>query len=119
MMFRKVPFAVLLGLGAFAFAIAGMVSAALASDAQGSMVVVQDPSPSGSTPSIPQYQVVTPNPGGSVVVVTQPPSGSGPSAPQYQVVVPGPNPAQNSGVGVGQQLSTPGNNVTVYPGPGE
>jgi hypothetical protein len=55
---------------------------------------------------------------GSVVVEQQPPaSGSGPSIPTYQVVVPGPNPAQNTGVGVGQELSTPGSPVTVYPTP--
>jgi hypothetical protein len=94
----------------------GFAAPALAADAP-PMVVVQDPPPSGSMPPSPQYQIVTPTPGsGSVVVVTQPPStGSGPSLPEYHVVVPGPNPAQNTGVGLGQQLSTPGNPVTVYP----
>jgi hypothetical protein len=74
---------------------------------------------SGSAPSIPTYQVVTPTPGtGSIVIQQQSPaSGSGPSIPTYQVVIPGPNPAQNTGVGLGQQLSTPGSPVTVYPTP--
>jgi len=70
-------------------------------------------------PSLPTYQIITPTPGtGTMVIERQPPaSGSGPSAPTYQVVVPGPNPSQNTGVGVGQQLSTPGSTVTVYPTP--
>ncbi len=86
-----------------------------------SLVVVQQPPASGSTPSPPQYQVVTPTPGtGSIVVVQQPPaSGSEPSIPQYQVVIPGPSPAQNTGVGLEQQVGTPGNPATVYPTPGQ
>jgi hypothetical protein len=65
---------------------------------------------------MPTFQVVTPTPGtGSIVVEQQPPVGSGPSIPTYQVVVPGPNPSQNTGVGLGQQLGTPGNPATVFP----
>jgi hypothetical protein len=113
---RKNLFAVALGVGVAALSIGGIVPAAPASDDSTSIVVVQ----SGSTPSAPQYQVVTPTPGtGSVVVVTPPPSsGSGPSIPQYHLVMPGPNPSQNTGVGLGDQLSTPGNPVTVIPVPG-
>lgn len=82
-------------------------------------VVVEEPPASGSTPSLPQYQVVTPTPGtGSTVVVQPPASGSAPSVPEYQVVIPGPNPSQNTGVGLGEQVGTPGNPVTVYPTPG-
>lgn len=85
------------------------------------VVVDQAPPASGSTPSAPQYQVVTPTPGtGSIVIEQQPPaSGSGPSVPQEQIVIPGPNPSQNTGVGLGEQLSAPGNPVTVYPTPGQ
>jgi hypothetical protein len=80
----------LLGLGTLAFAF-GMVVPAHAAPDMGSMVIEQQP----------------------------PASGSGPSMPTYQVVVPGPNPAQNTPVGVGQQLSTPGSTVTVYPTPAQ
>ena len=116
MIFSKNPFAVVLVLGVVSLAIGVIVPAARASDGSTSIVVVQP----GSAPSGPHYQVVTPTPGtGSVVVVTPPPSsGSGPSIPQYHVVIPGPNPAQNTDVGLGQQLSTPGNPVIVYPVPG-
>jgi hypothetical protein len=116
MIFHKNPFAIMLGFGVIALGIGRMVPPALASDGPTSIVVVQ----SGSTPSAPQYQVVTPTPGtGSVVVVTQPPApGSGPSTPQYHIFIPGPNPSQNTGVGMGELLSTPGNPVTVDPVPG-
>ena len=116
MKFRKSPFAIVLGLGVIALGIGGIAPAARASDGTTADVVVQ----SGSTPSTPQYQVVTPVPGtGSLVVVTPPPSsGSEPPIPQYHLVIPGPNPAQNTGVGLGDQLSTPGNPVTVEPVPG-
>lgn len=55
-----------------------------------------------------------------VIVQQAPAGGSGPSFPQYQVVIPGPNPAQNTGVGLGEQLqmgTTPGTTVTVLPTP--
>jgi hypothetical protein len=104
----------LLGLGALALALGGVVAPAQAAPDAGAQEIAQ----SGSAPSIPTYQVVTPTPGtGSFVIEQQPPAGSGPSIPTYQVVVPGPNPAQNTGVGLGQQLSTPGSPVTVYPTP--
>ena len=111
----------LLGLGALAVPLGGMAAPAQAAPDMGSIVVAQQPPASGSGPSIPTYQVVTPTPGtGSVVIEQQPPaSGSGPSVPTYQVEIPGPNPAQNTGVGLGQQLSTPGTTVTVYPTPGQ
>jgi hypothetical protein len=111
---------VMVTLGVIVFAFGGMVASAQASPEMSSLVVVQQPPASGSAPSIPQYQVVMPTPGtGSVVIVQQPPaSGSGPSAPQYQLVIPGPNPAQNTGVSQGQQLSTTrGGTVTVYTTP--
>jgi len=100
-----------------AFALGGAVEQVPTPPGTTSLVVVRQPPASGSMPSPPQYQVVTPTPGtGSIVVVQQPPaSGSEPSIPQYQVVIPGPNPAQNTGVGLGQQLGTPGNPATVYP----
>ncbi len=102
------------------FALGGTVAQDQTPLGTAGVVVVQQPPASGSTPSPPQYQVVTPTPGtGSIVVVQQPPaSGSEPSIPQYQVVFPGPNPAQNTGVGLGQELGTPGNPATVYPTPG-
>jgi hypothetical protein len=110
---------VLLDLGVSALVLGGIVAPTQAAPDMGSVVVEQQPPASGSGPSIPTYQVVTPTPGtGTVVIEQQPPaSGSGPSIPTYQVVVPGPNPAQNTGVGVGQELSTPGSPVTVYPTP--
>jgi len=110
---------VLLGLGASALVLGGIVAPAQAAPDMGSIMVEQQPPASGSGPSIPTYQVVTPTPGtGSVVIEQQPPaSGSSPSIPTYQVVVPGPNPAQNTGVGVGQELSTPGTTVTIDPTP--
>ncbi len=110
---------VLFGLGVLASALGGTVTPAQAAPDTGSMVIEQQPPASGSGPSFPTYQVVTPTPGtGSIVIEQQPPaSGSGPSIPTYQVVVPGPNPAQNTGVGLGPQLSTPGSTVTVYPTP--
>ncbi len=103
------------GLGVLTFALNGVVTTAQAAPDVTGQEVVQ----SGSAPSTSTYQVVTPTPGtGSIVIEQQPPaSGSGPSIPTYQVVIPGPNPAQNTGVGLGQQLSTPGNTVTVYPTP--
>jgi hypothetical protein len=54
-------------------------------------------------------------------VPTPPVSGSGPSITRYVLVIPGPNPAQNTGVALGQQLGVMlGANgaVTVYPIPG-
>jgi hypothetical protein len=119
MQIRKFSVA-LLGLGTLACAF-GMVVPAHAAPDMGSMVIEQQPPASGSGQSMPTYQVVTPTPGtGSMVIEQQPPaSGSGPSMPTYQVVVPGPNPAQNTPVGVGQQLSTPGSTVTVYPTPAQ
>jgi len=105
---------VLFSLGILAFAPRGLVAPAQAAPD----VTGQEVAQSGSAPSIPTYQVVTPTPGtGSIVIEQPPPAGSGPSIPTYQVVVPGPNPAQNTGVGLGQQLSTPGSTVTVYPTP--
>lgn len=85
------------------------------------VVEQQQPPASGSTPSGPQYQVVIPAPGtGTTVIQPQAPaSGSGASTPPDQLLIPGPNPAQNTGVGQGEQLSTPGNQVTVYPTPGQ
>jgi hypothetical protein len=82
-------------------------------------IAASAPAAHAQMPSAPTYQIVTPTPGtGTMVIERQPPaSGSGPSIPTYQVVVPGPNPAQNTGVGLGQQLSTPGSTVTVYPTP--
>jgi hypothetical protein len=102
------------------FALGGTIEQVQTPPGTTSLVVVRQPPASGSMAPPPQYQVVTPTPGtGSIVVVQQPPaSGSGPSIPQYQVVIPGPNPAQNTGVGLGQQLGTPGNPATVYPIPG-
>jgi hypothetical protein len=103
--------------GVMMFAFGGMVASAQSSAGPTSLVVVQQPPASGSAPSIPQYQVVTQAPGtGSVVIVQQPSAvGPGPSVPQYQLVIPGPNPAQNTGVSMGQQLSaTRGGTVTVY-----
>jgi hypothetical protein len=78
-------------------------------------ITASAPAAHAQMPSIPTYQVVTPTPGtGTIVIEKQPPaSGSGPSVPTYQVVVPGPNPAQNTGVGLGQQLSTPGSTVSI------
>ena len=106
---------VLSGLGVLALALSGVVAPAQAAPD----VTAQEAVQSGSAPSIPTYQVVTPTPQtGSVVIEQQPPaSGSGPSIPTYQVVIPGPNPAQNTGVGLGQQMGTPGSPVTVYPTP--
>jgi hypothetical protein len=117
---RKVSLMVL-SVGVLAVALGGKGAPAQAWSGTTSYVVVEEPPDSGSTPSTPQYQVVTPTPGtGSVVIEQQPPaSGSGPSIPQEQVVIPGPNPAQNTSVGQGQQLSTPGNPVTVYPTPAQ
>ena len=119
MQIRKLSI-VLLGLGGLALPLGGIVAPAQAAPDMGSIVVAQQPSASGSGPSIPTYQVVTPTPGtGSVVIQQQlPASGSGPSIPTYQVVIPGPNPAQNTGVGLGQLLNTPGTTVTVSPTPG-
>ncbi len=62
------------------------------------------------------------DPGTTALVIVQqaPAGGSGPSFPQYQIVIPGPNPAQNTGVGLGEQLqmgTTPGTTVTVIPAP--
>lgn len=101
------------------FALGGTVAQAQTAPGATALVVVQRPPATGTTPLPPQYQVVTPTPGtGSIVVVQQPPaSGSEPSVPQYQVVIPGPNPAQNTGVGLGQQVGTPGSPATVYPTP--
>lgn len=112
---------VTMALEVLTFALGGTVAQAqTAPGTTGVVVVEQPPAPGSSTPSPPQYQVVTPTPGtGSTVVVQQPPaSGSEPSVPQYHIVIPGPNPAQNTGVGQGQQLGTPGNPATVYPTPG-
>lgn len=107
----------LLGLGVLAFALGGVVAPAQAAPDVGSIVIEQQTPASGSGLSIPTYQVVTPTAGtGSIVVEQQlPASGSGPSIPT--VVVPGANPSQNTGVGLEQQLSTPGSTVTVYPTP--
>jgi hypothetical protein len=60
---------------------------------------------------------------GAVVVPVQPQpvSGSGPSITRYLLVIPGPNPAQNTSVSLGQQLSSAlggSGPVTVYPVPG-
>lgn len=109
----------MVGLGVLALAVGGMVAPARAASdtttpGTGWMVVEQPPA-SGSGPSIPTYQVVTPTPGTGSIVLVQQPATSGPSIPVYQVVIPGSNPAQNTGVGLGQQLSTPGSTVTVYP----
>jgi uncharacterized membrane protein YdfJ with MMPL/SSD domain len=102
--------AALISVGVLALVVGGFVVPVQGSEVA-SIVVVPDPPASGRSLSMSQYQVVTPTPGtGSVVVVTQSQAlGSGSTIPQYQVVVPGPNPAQNTGVGMGQQLSTPGN----------
>jgi hypothetical protein len=110
---------VMVGLGVMLFALGGMVASAQTS-AGASLVLVQQPPASESAPSILEYQVVTPKPGtGSVLIVQQPPAlGSGPSGPQYLLVIPGPNPAQNTGVSLGQQLSTTRvSTVTVYTTP--
>jgi hypothetical protein len=111
---------VTMALEVLTFALGGTVAQAQTAPGTTGVVVVEQPPASGSTPSPPQYQVVTPTPGtGSTVVVQQPPaSGSEPSVPQYQLVIPGPNPAQNTGVGLGQQVGTPGNPATIYPTPG-
>ena len=110
---------VLLGVGVLAVALAGIVGPAHAAPDAGSMVIEQQPPVSGSGPTGPTYQIVTPTPGTGSIVVEQPgpASGSGPSIPTYQVVIPGPNPSQNTGVGLGQQLSTPGTTVIVSPTP--
>ena len=119
MMLARKAVLIVVSVGVLAFALGGQGAPAQAWSETVSSVVVEEPPASGSTPSTPQYQVVTPTPGtGSVVIEQQPPtSGSGPSIPQEQVLIPGPNPAQNTGVGQGQELSTPGNPVTVYPTP--
>src|SRR5262249_52451068 len=104
-------------LGAMVLAVGGIAAWADTAPGPMSLVIVQQTPASGSGPSIWQYQVVTPTPGtGSFVVVQQLPAAqSGPSIPQYQLVIPGPNPAQNTAVGLGQQLSaTRGSTVTVY-----
>ncbi len=121
MMMQAKNFSIIVGaLGVMVFASGGMVASAQTSPGSTSLVVEQPPPASGSAPSIPQYQVVTQVPGtGSVVIVQQPSAvGSGPSVPQYQLVIPGPNPAQNTDVSLGQQLSTTrGSTVTVYTTP--
>lgn len=105
-------------LGVMVFAFGGLAAWAQTSPGPTSLVILeQQPAASGSAPSILQYQIVTPTPGtGSVVIVQNPPAaGSGPSIPQYRLVIPGPNPAQNTPVSLGQQLSTTrGSTVTVY-----
>jgi hypothetical protein len=111
---------VMVGVAVLAFALGGVIAPAHALPETTSLVLVQQPTASGSAPSIPQYQIVTPTPAtGSIVIVQQAPaSGSGPTIPQYQLVIPGPNPAQNTSVSLGQQLSTTrGTTVTVYTTP--
>jgi hypothetical protein len=110
---------VVVALGVMMFGIGSMMASAQTSPGTTS-VVVQQPTASGPTPSVPQYQVVTQAPGTGFAVIAPQPSagGSGPSVPQYQLVIPGPNPAQNTDVSLGQQLSTTrGGTVTVYTTP--
>lgn len=108
---------VIVALSVMVFALGG-VMAASAQSAPGpsSLVVVQQTPASGSAPPTLQYQVVTPTPGtGSLVIVQQAPAASGVSIPQYILVIPGSNPAQNTAVSVGQQLSTTREStVTIY-----
>jgi hypothetical protein len=104
-------------IGVVVFAVGSMEASAQTSPGTPSSAVVQQPPSGSAAPSIPQYQIVTQTPGtGSVVIVQQPSTGgSGPSVPQYQLVIPGPNPAQNTGVSLGEQLSTTRESpVTVY-----
>ncbi len=110
---------VLLGLVVLALALGGIVGPVQAAPDVGSLVIDQQPPVSGSAPPSPTYQIVTPTPGTGSIVIEQPgpTSGSGPSIPTYQVVIPGPNPSQNTGVGLGQQLGTPGSTVIVSPTP--
>jgi hypothetical protein len=121
MMIQAKKFSVMMvALGVVLFGFGGIVASAQTPAGTTSLVVVQQPPASGSAPPSPKYQVVTPTAGtGSVVIVQQPPAlGSGPSIPQYQLVIPGPNPAQNTDVSLGQQLSTPrGGPATVYTAP--
>lgn len=107
---------VVVAIGIVVFAIGSMDASAQTSPGMPSAVVVQPPPSGSAAPSIPMYQIVTPTPAtGSVVIVQPSPGGSGPSVPQYLLVVPGPNPAQNTDISLGQQLSTPRESpVTVY-----
>jgi hypothetical protein len=105
--------------GVMVFA-AGSVMASAQTSPGTTTLVIEQPSASGQAPSVPQYLVVTQAPGtGSLLIAPQPSAGgSGPSVPQYQLVIPGPNPAQNTDVSLGQQLSTTrGSTVTVYTTP--
>ena len=111
---------VVMALSLMVLAFGYMVASAQTAPGTPASVVVQQPAASGSAPSIPQYQVVTQTPGTGSVVIVQPPSapGSGPAVQMYQLVIPGPNPAQNTGVGLGEQLTTTREStVTVYTTP--
>ena len=117
MMMKGMRFSItVVALGAMLLALGGTAAWAQTTTEPASLVIVEQPPALGAVPSISQYQVVTPTPGtGSVVVVQPPVAGTGPSSPRYQLLIPGPNPAQNTAVSLGQQLSTArGSTVTVY-----
>lgn len=120
---------VVLGVGILAAALGGAAATAQAapgdvatpgSNGNGAVVVLPGvPGTVGSGAILVMPATAT----GTLVVPVQfpPVSGSAPSITRYLLVIPGPNPAQNTSVSLGQQLSTAlgaTGPVTVYPVPG-
>lgn len=132
MVHRKGVVVVVLGVGMLALALAGAVTTAHAAPGDvatpagngiGSVVVFAPVA--GIVPGITtsRVMILTPTPAtGSLVVPMRVPSVSGLSSSitRYLLVIPGPNPAQNTGVSLGQQLTIllgTTSPVTVYPVP--
>ena len=119
---------VVLGVGILAAALAGAAAMAEAVSGDvatpvgnGTGAVVVLPAVPGAVSTGPVLVTPAPTTGTLVVPVQAPPvSGSGPSTTNYLLVIPGPNPAQNTSVSLGQQLSTAlgsTGSAAVYPIP--
>jgi hypothetical protein len=119
---------VVLGVGILAAALGGAAATAQAAPGDvttpggnGAGAVVVLPAVPGTVSAGAIIIMPVPATGTLVVPVPAPRvSGSGPSITRYVLVIPGPNPAQNTSVSLGQQLSTALGTtgpVTVYPVP--
>lgn len=80
------------------------------------MEIAVQPPATRTAPTGPTYQLVTPTPSTGTIVIPQPTPapGTGSATTPYCIVFPGPNPAQNSGVGLAEQVQNcEGSGTTV------